>query len=251
MKQTERETLPFRGSASLCMVGVQIFRRFQIFPKNYSLLRCSRNHLRRASVRTAQVKPVPRRGSIRRSRRAIFHRESLAARHALSREERERTAQRAAQAWERIRDKIIPARIGYRVVAARGITDSARVEIISLHRAAQTRRTAAAHAAALIGASTDAIAVARDSNVGIVVAVETLLGRTLRSIGKHRTVANRDSTTLASIAVDSIVAIRPTYRHAALKEEFARTIRVAAVDAIIVAIEIVLAAKDVYLRFAL
>lgn len=226
---------------------------FQLFLKvqNYSLLRRGRNHLRRASVRTAQVKPVPRRGSIRRSRRAIFHRESLAARHALSREERERTAQRAAQAWERIRDKIIPARIGHSVVAARGITDSARVEIISLRRAAQTRRTAAAHAAALIGASTDAIARARDSNVGIVVAVETLLGSTLRSIGKHRSVANRDSTLLASIAVDSIVAIRPTYRRAPLKEEFARTIRVAAVDAIVVAIEIVLAAKDVYLRFAL
>ena len=142
----------------------------------------------------------------------------------------------AARCLEAVGNEVVAGSVGQRVVAIGSIADAGCDKGIALLGVGDG---AAAGAATLCTPGTDSDACASNLNIGVVVAVEPFLGTSLGRIGEDGTIADGDGSASAGIAVNGIIAIAVADGDAAIEVDIAT-----AVDAVVVALEVVLAASD-------
>ena len=199
-------------------------------------------------MRAAEIEAVPGGGGVGRCRGAIFHRVGASTDHALGCEQGEGTA---AGALEAIGDEVVATVISQRIVAVGSVADAAGHEGIALlgiaDGAAAAGATAPATSAATLGgAGADTDACAGNLDVAVIVAVEAFLGRAFRGVGEDGAVADGDGSRGAGVAVHGVVAIAIAHGDAAIEDDLA-----CGVDAIVVALEVVLSAVNIHARLGL
>ena len=192
-------------------------------------------------MRAAEIEAVPGGVGIGRCRGAIFHRVGASADHALGCKEGKGTA---AGALEAVGDEVVATVICQRIVAVGGVADAAGHEGIALlgiadGAAAAGAAAPATSAATLVSAGADADACAGNLDVAVVVAVEAFLGGAFRGVGEDGAVADGDGSCGAGVAVHGVVAVAVAHGDAAIEDDLA-----CGVDAVVVALEIVLTAVD-------
>ena len=178
---------------------------------------------------------MPGSGSIGRFFVAVLHIVAAVLHHSRCGEQGQVTI---AGSLKTVGDKIVAGSICQRVVAVGLIADTAGDEVIALLGVGDG---AAAGTTALDSSGADGNSCAGNLNIGIVVAVETLLWTSLRGIGKDGTIAYGDGSCTTGIAVNGIVAIAVADGDTTIEIDIATTSSATTTVSTVVAISISMA----------